>query len=142
MRGVNTAATIWCAAAASSLAGAGFYSYAFGGAAAVLGANVALRRLGRLIDHQPGSAEAATTYDLRAVTRSEQKAHIRSLIVPPAFGERLMLRGVHSEHLEGGDLVVRQVTAAQRHELGVKAVPRSGPATCSAWNRDSRTEHS
>jgi putative Mg2+ transporter-C (MgtC) family protein len=106
VRGVNTAATIWCAAAVGCLAGAGFFAYAFGGAVAVVLANLALRPVARLIDRQPGSPEGVeATYDLRAVTRAKQEAHIRSLIVQSALGEHLLLRGVHSENLEGGELV-------------------------------------
>jgi putative Mg2+ transporter-C (MgtC) family protein len=109
VRGVNTAATIWCAAA-------------------VVVANVALRPLGRLIDRQPGSAdEAETTPDLRAVTRSKQEAHIRSLIVQSALGEKLRLHGVHSEHLEGGELVqvhAELLTQSREDALMEQAVSR------------------
>ncbi|HEY4026237.1 MAG TPA: MgtC/SapB family protein [Candidatus Dormibacteraeota bacterium] len=128
VRGVNTAATIWCAAAVGSLAGAGFYAYAFSGAAAVVLANLALRPVGRLIDHQPGSAgEVETLYDLRAVTRSKQEARIRALIVQSALGQQLLLRGVHSENLEGGELVevhAELLTQARHDTLMEQVVSR------------------
>lgn len=131
VRGVNTAATIWCAAAVGSLAGAGFYTFAFGGAAAVVVANLALRPLGRLLERQPGNAvdadDVVVSYDLRAVTRSKQEAHIRSLIVQSALGEQLLLRGVHSEHLEGGELVevhAELTTTPRKDALMEQAVSR------------------
>jgi putative Mg2+ transporter-C (MgtC) family protein len=91
-RGVNPAATIGCAVAAGTLAGAGFCPHAFCGAAAVV-SYIALRPLGRLLDRQPGSTEEiVTTRDLRAITRSKQEAHIRLLIVRSALGERPVQR--------------------------------------------------
>jgi putative Mg2+ transporter-C (MgtC) family protein len=106
VRGVNTAATIWCAAAVGSLAGAGFHLFAFGGALAIVLANLGLSPVGRLIDRRrPAPEETETVYDLRAVTRAKQEAHIRSLIVQSALGVPLRLSAVHSENLEGGDQV-------------------------------------
>lgn len=121
IRGVNTAATIWCAAAVGSLAGAGFYLYALAGSVTVVVANLVLRPLGRLLDRQPGSVEETeTNYELRAVTHSQQEAHIRSLIVHSALSEKMRLRGVHSEHLEGGELVeIHAELMAQARQDGV-----------------------
>ena len=46
VRGLNTAATLWCSAAVGSLAGAGLYLTAVAGTAVVVAVNVALRPLG------------------------------------------------------------------------------------------------
>lgn len=65
VRGVNTAATIWCSAAVGSLAGAGFYADALTAALTVAAANIVLRPLGRLIERQPGASnKMETVYDL------------------------------------------------------------------------------
>lgn len=53
VRGLNTAATLWCAAAVGSLAGAGMYATAAAGTVAVVVANVALRAAGRAVDRKP-----------------------------------------------------------------------------------------
>jgi putative Mg2+ transporter-C (MgtC) family protein len=50
IRGLNTAATLWCSAAVGSLCGLGFAKEAVIGAAGVLGANVLFRPLARKID--------------------------------------------------------------------------------------------
>jgi putative Mg2+ transporter-C (MgtC) family protein len=107
IRGINTAAVIWCAAAVGSLAGAGLYTYAFAGALAVVVANIVLRPVARLIDRQPGAAdEIETAYAFRAACRSKREAHVRSSIVQATLGHELQLRGLHSEKLEAGsDLV-------------------------------------
>jgi putative Mg2+ transporter-C (MgtC) family protein len=67
------------------------------------------------------------SYDLRAVTRAKQEAHIRSLIVQSALGEKLVLHGVHSEHLEGGELVevrAELTTTPRQDALMEQAVSR------------------
>ncbi len=52
VQGLNTAATLWCAAATGSLAGSGFISQAVVGAVAILIANILLRPLARRINQQ------------------------------------------------------------------------------------------
>jgi len=54
LRGLTTAATIWCAAAVGTLAGVGLLRFAFYGALAVLCANVMLRPLSQFIDRRRG----------------------------------------------------------------------------------------
>ena len=52
VRGLNTAATLWCSAAIGVLAGSGFLLEGAIGAVAILSANVLLRGLGQLINRQ------------------------------------------------------------------------------------------
>jgi putative Mg2+ transporter-C (MgtC) family protein len=53
VRGLNTAATLWCAAAIGSLSGTGLLIHAGIGTVAVLVANLILRPLGYRINQQP-----------------------------------------------------------------------------------------
>jgi putative Mg2+ transporter-C (MgtC) family protein len=53
VRGLNTAATLWCSAAVGLLAGEGLAFYGFMGAILVIGANTALRPIVRAINQQP-----------------------------------------------------------------------------------------
>lgn len=53
VRGLNTAATLWCAAAVGSLAGAGLYEAAVAGASVVVAVNTVLRPIGRVVDRRP-----------------------------------------------------------------------------------------
>ena len=111
IRGINTAATLWCAAAVGCLAGAGLYLYAAWGALAVGAANLVLRPVARRIDRQPGPApEAESHYEFRAVCRAADEAHIRALIVQALSGRAFSLRGVHSEDLDGTGRVVVQAS--------------------------------
>ena len=111
VRGINTAATLWCAAAVGSLAGAGLYLYACSGALAVVGANLALRPVARRIDRQPGTAaEAESLYEFSAVCRATDEAHVRALLLQSLTGQAFTLRGLHSEDLDGSDRVVVRAT--------------------------------
>jgi putative Mg2+ transporter-C (MgtC) family protein len=53
IRGLNTAATLWCSAAVGALAGAGLYAVAAMGAVTVLAANILLRWAARAVDKVP-----------------------------------------------------------------------------------------
>jgi putative Mg2+ transporter-C (MgtC) family protein len=50
VRGINTAATLWCAAAVGCLAAVGEYGLAIVGGAVVMAANLTLRPVARLMD--------------------------------------------------------------------------------------------
>jgi putative Mg2+ transporter-C (MgtC) family protein len=53
VRGINTAASIWCSSAIGVLAGFGFYAFAFIGTVCVLGVNTLLRPVVSFINRQP-----------------------------------------------------------------------------------------
>src|SRR5215469_13086584 len=50
VKGMNTAATLWCSAAVGTLSGAGFPGHALIGTATVLGLHLGLRPVGRWVD--------------------------------------------------------------------------------------------
>ena len=68
IRGINTAATIWCSAAVGVLAGAGYIIQAVTGALLVIAAHLALRPVARRIDQLPAGSETEveTLYRFRA----------------------------------------------------------------------------
>ncbi|HEY2723291.1 MAG TPA: MgtC/SapB family protein [Pseudonocardiaceae bacterium] len=99
VRGLNTAASLWCSAAVGSLAGAGMYAVAAGGTAAVIVANVALRPLARRIDRHPaGGDEIGVTYWLEAVCARSEESHVRALMVQIATDPVLRLRAIRREN--------------------------------------------
>jgi putative Mg2+ transporter-C (MgtC) family protein len=57
VRGLNTAATLWCSAAVGALAGAGMYQVALAGTLVIVGVNVGLRALGRVVDKRPDTGD-------------------------------------------------------------------------------------
>ena len=101
IRGINTAATIWCAAAVGSLAAAGMYAVAAMGAFGVVLINVVLRPVARAIDRQPTDedTEVETTYRFQATCREADEGHVRVLLVQALSGRGFVLRTVESEDL-------------------------------------------
>ncbi|MEN9207270.1 MAG: MgtC/SapB family protein [Gloeomargarita sp. GMQP_bins_120] len=102
VRGLNTAATLWCAAAVGSLAGAGLPAQAAVGTGAVLVANLVLRPLGYRINQQPlKGTEIELTYRCEVICRTDSEAHVRALLLQAVAGApTLRLRSLYSEDLE------------------------------------------
>ncbi|MEV6391390.1 MgtC/SapB family protein [Nocardia xishanensis] len=82
VRGLNTAATLWCSAAIGALAGAGMLTTALAGAVAVVVVNIALRAAGHAVDRLPAAVEEQPVrYAFTAVTTDAREAHVRALLV-------------------------------------------------------------
>lgn len=108
VRGLNTAATLWCAAAVGALVGSGWLVEGAIGAGAILLTNVGLRPVGRLVDRSPTSGvEAETFYRFWVTCRAEDEPQIRSLLVGMVEREGLQLRDLASMDQEDGSLRVR-----------------------------------
>jgi putative Mg2+ transporter-C (MgtC) family protein len=81
IQGINTAATLWCAAAVGVLCGAGHYGPALAGTAIVLITNTVLREVSRAINTAPVSAaDLVREYTLTVVCREEDEIHIRAAL--------------------------------------------------------------
>jgi putative Mg2+ transporter-C (MgtC) family protein len=108
VRGINTAATLWCAAAAvGALAAGGFVWQAGVATAAILAINILPQPPGRRIDRQPvdEDTEIETTYRFRATTRDKKEAHVRALLLQSISGHGYQLRALESADIDGTDLV-------------------------------------
>jgi len=111
VRGLNTAATLWCSAAVGMLAGGGAHAPAAMVAASVVAVNLLLRPLVGLINRQPlGTVEADVQYAVSVVCRGADEAHIRALLFQGIHSGHLHLRGLDSVDIDGTDRV--EVTAA------------------------------
>jgi putative Mg2+ transporter-C (MgtC) family protein len=147
VRGLNTAATLWCSAAIGVLAGAGFPLYATIATGFVVFVNLLLRPIVNFINRQPLTAtELEVAYLLSVTCRSPDEAHIRALLLQGLAGSALALRRLDSTDLEGTGrvVVVAFVTASQRVDTDIeKIVGRlSLEPTVSAarWQADVRIE--
>jgi putative Mg2+ transporter-C (MgtC) family protein len=101
VRGLNTAATLWCAAAIGCLAGGGWFSQAFIGALMVLIANILLRPIGYKINQQSlKGTEIELCYRCIVICRSNDEAHIRALLLQAVSPNKMKLRALHSEDME------------------------------------------
>lgn len=100
VRGLNTAATLWCSAAVGVLAAAGELAFAVIGTSAIVGTHLLLRPLGRLIDRDQHEEEdePLAPYQVQVVCRPKAEKYLRAQIVQHTAGNDLMLRGVHTGH--------------------------------------------
>jgi len=106
VRGLNTAATLWCAAAVGCMAGCGFLPQAAVVALAIIGANVLLRPLAAMINQAPmRSVEVETHYVCLVVCKDEDEAQIRNLLLFEVNKAAIALKALDSEDLGGGEKV-------------------------------------
>ena len=138
VRGLNTAATLWCSAAVGSLAGFGSPVKAATGAVAILATNIFLRPIAKKINSSPTDAltEQEYYYQIRVVCNEPQETHIRALVLQAVSVSSLVLRSIHSEDLPGSlkvevtasvesqtknNILVEQVVSRISLEKGVSA---------------------
>jgi putative Mg2+ transporter-C (MgtC) family protein len=125
VRGMNTAATMWCVAAVGTLTGMGFIVQASIGVVVILAANVLLRPLARMLNDKPMIMEdTEIRYFFRAVCRAEGEVHVRNLLLHIVHEEPLMLRAIHSEDLENSEMVevVAQFVANKRTDKSMEQI--------------------
>lgn len=138
IRGLNTAATIWCSAAIGVLSGLGSLPFALLLVIAVLVANTILRPIAYRI--RPAIVEAPseeTTYELNLTCHAADEAHIRTLLLATITQSAVTLQAIHSEDIEGTDRnrvraevltqgrkndVVEQIVTRLSYESGIAAV--------------------
>ena len=102
VRGLNTAATLWCSAAIGAISGLGNPLHALVLTAAVLATNIVLRPLAyRLYPAQAVSEEQEVTYGLELNCRPEDEAHMRALMLQGMSQSPLTLTSLRSEDIEG-----------------------------------------
>ena len=100
IRGLNTAATLWCTAAVGALTGLGYVFFPVAGTVGILGANTLLRPRGRAFGSGTPSSDAEITYLFRISARSDQEAHMRALLLHSLGGQPLLLKSLRSDDVE------------------------------------------
>ena len=106
VRGLNTAATLWCSAAVGVLAGGGALWYAAMAASMVIAINLLLRPLVQRINRQPfASAELQSGFVVNVVCRGDSEAHVRALLLQGLSTGGLHLHRLDSSNIEDSDRV-------------------------------------
>ena len=108
VRGLNTAATLWCSAAVGVLAAAGNLLFAVIGTGAIVGTHLVLRPLGRLIDRDQHieEDEPQSAYQLQVTYRPKAEKYLRAQIVQHTAGNDLILRGIHTGTADGDNMML------------------------------------
>lgn len=125
VRGLNTAATLWCSGAVGLLAGAGQWSRGAVAVALVVLVNLVLRPLVRLINRQPlESAEVESSYAVTVVCKGASEAEIRAMLVEGFSAGLLHLRGLESADIEGTDRVEvnASLTSERPREVALETI--------------------
>ncbi|WP_307802866.1 MgtC/SapB family protein [Frigoribacterium sp. PvP032] len=122
--GLNSAATIWVAAAVGALAGGGLPLVAAAGAALVILVNVGLRPLGLVLDRAPEAARESseTDYRLTVTCATRHEAEIRRLAFDAVHRSPFVLRSIAAED-EAHERVCIEITASAggRDDLAMEA---------------------
>jgi len=107
IRGLNTAATLWCSAAAGTLVGAGFLKAGIIGAFGVVLVNLLLRPLALFMNKiAREQIPEDMDYMVSATCLDKDEAHIRVLLMHMVQVESIGLKELYSEDIEGGKKVI------------------------------------
>lgn len=128
VRGLNTAATIWCSAAIGALSGLGALHLALILAASVLGTNMVLRPLiYRLQPALPEAIPIETLYQIKLFCRESRDAYIRSLLLSTISHLPVALQSLEGEQDDDNNRVrisARMTTAGRNNEAIEQVVMR------------------
>jgi putative Mg2+ transporter-C (MgtC) family protein len=125
VRGVNTAATIWCSGAVGSLAGAGFPLEALTGMACVLLVHLGLRPVVRWIDSRTQTAtDVESFYRLRVECDADHDAHVRHILLRHVNGlGKMSLQGLATEDAANKRTVVlANIFALERNDRAMEEI--------------------
>jgi len=125
VRGLNTAATLWCSAMVGTFAGAGLLTASALAGAFVVGTNLFLRPLVRLVNQQPlGATEVETHYEVELRCRGQDEALIRAALLRAAASTGLGLRRLTSEDLEDSPQVTVSalLVSAARNDAALEQI--------------------
>jgi len=114
VRGLNTAATIWCTAAIGVLASSGFILYAFVATVLLIAANVILRPISNKIS--PLFDETGKCYQITVVCEEDRKKLIRSIITDYISMSKLVLSDLECKNVSDDKVkIVAKMHVYGRH---------------------------
>jgi putative Mg2+ transporter-C (MgtC) family protein len=125
VKGMNTAATLWCTGAIGTLAGAGFAVEAIAGTAAILLVHLGLRPVVRWIEVRVKiTTDVETYYRLRVVCAEAEGAHIRAILLRHIGGHaRMSVQGISTEESDSqSKVVVADVYALERNDRALEEI--------------------
>jgi putative Mg2+ transporter-C (MgtC) family protein len=116
VKGLNTAATIWCAAAIGVLCSSGMLYYATAAAAILIASNLLFRFIADRVHPLPQFEEGETTYILSVTCLDENEFGVRSSIMNRMKNTKLHLTNLESADEIGGKVEIE----ATVHAIGGK----------------------
>jgi putative Mg2+ transporter-C (MgtC) family protein len=125
VKGMSTAATLWCSAGVGVLAGAGFPLHALIGTATILAVHLCLRPVGRWVDaHVHMSTNVETAYRLRVVCRDKDEATIRNIVLRHVNSHgNMTVQGISTqEEQTGNGVVVADIFSLERQDRALQEI--------------------
>ncbi|TBV07195.1 MgtC/SapB family protein [Stutzerimonas kirkiae] len=118
VRGLSTAATLWCSAAVGTLAGAGYSLLAVQVGGLIVLTNLVLHPLANLINrHTLHATQEEQFYRVDLTCKTNDEARIRNLLLKGINHRKLRLQRLESHALDGSGLVeVSAVVFSLRRE--------------------------
>ncbi len=124
VKGLNTAATLWCSGAVGTLAGAGFPLHGLIGTLTILALNLGLRPVSRRIDARlKTSVDVETSYRVRVVCAEAQEVLIRTILMRHVNSlAKMTIQGISTQETErhGQAAVVADIFAAERSDKEIQ----------------------
>ena len=109
VKGLNTAATLWCTAAIGILSSSGMFSYAIIATIALLMANIVFRPISQKIDPLDSFNEDESYYKIKIVCPSEDEVKLRSVILKEAKETKLTLKELDTKELENNKIQIEAI---------------------------------
>jgi putative Mg2+ transporter-C (MgtC) family protein len=124
VKGMNTAATLWCSAAVGTLAGAGFALYALVGTGIILGIHVGLRPVGRWVDARLTTAtDVETAYRLRVVCQEKDEGVVRNILLRHVNSHaKMSVQGISTQEEGINAVVVADIFSVERQDRAVQEI--------------------
>lgn len=139
VRGLNTAATLWCAAAVGVMCGGGFVEEAALLAALVVGVNLLLKPAARWMAGAAAMPEAAR-FAVTLTCMAAQEARLRALLLTLLQGAGMTLHALDSEDAPEGRVTIAATLAADSRatealEQAVGALSLDPAVAAARWRR-------
>lgn len=100
VKGLNTAATLWCTAAIGLLASSGMFSYAIIATVVLLMANVIFRPLSQKVNPLDSFNEDESFYKINIICHEDDELKVRSAILKEAKETKLTLTELDTKELD------------------------------------------
>jgi putative Mg2+ transporter-C (MgtC) family protein len=143
VRGMNTAATLWCSAAVGALTGAGLVLEGLAGTVGVVGLNLCLRPVSEWLDRRSVRAtNLPTHYRLKATCKAGHEADVRAVLLKFFHDHPTMtVQGLASQDGGGPDrsCVTAEIYADRRDDCAIEdlmgLVDNEPSVTAVSWDR-------
>jgi putative Mg2+ transporter-C (MgtC) family protein len=123
VKGMNTAATLWCSAAVGTLVGAGFAQFALVGTVIILGVHLGLRPVSRWVDARLKAAtDVETAYRLRVVFQEKEEGVIHNIILRHVNSHNMTVQGISTEEEGSIAVVVADIFSLQRQDRALQEI--------------------